>query len=184
MFHDARPGTCELNRQRRRRAERHAVDARIGRGRIQTRSGSRSSTALIASVVSIRASGIPRHTCGPAPNVRCAMFVRVASRRTGPAPGRVVLRIPVRRRHTDTHTRRDRVPAQLTFIASVLPYNNSAELGAEQRARRAHVQTPRVRAVLAHIGAHQPPEVGSGLGAGGIASALKLRDPGAGAWAR
>jgi len=34
-----------------------------------------------------------------------------------------------------------------------------------------------VRAVLAHIGAHQPPEVGSGLGAGGVArAALELRD--------
>jgi hypothetical protein len=58
-----------------------------------------------------------------------------------------------------------------------LLHNDSAELGAEQRARRAHVQTLRVRAVLAHIGAHQPPEVGSGLGAGGVAwAALELRD--------
>ena len=35
MFHDARLGRCELNRQCCWQAERHTVDARIGRGRVQ-----------------------------------------------------------------------------------------------------------------------------------------------------
>ena len=62
-------------------------------------------------------------------------------------------------------------------IANVLLHNDCAELGAEQRARRAHVQTPRVRAVLAHVGAHQPPEIRSCLGARRIAWARKSRHP-------
>ena len=35
MFHDARLGRCELNRECCWQAERHTVDARIGRGRVQ-----------------------------------------------------------------------------------------------------------------------------------------------------
>lgn len=54
-------------------------------------------------------------------------------------------------------------------------HNNSAELRAEQRARRAHIQTARVRAMLTHVGAHQPAEVLAGFGAGAITRALKLR---------
>jgi hypothetical protein len=52
--------------------ERNATPLMLGYGAVgsKRRSGSRSSRALIATVVSIRASGMPRHTCGPAPNVR------------------------------------------------------------------------------------------------------------------
>ena len=47
------------------------------------RSGSRSSRASIATAVSIRARCIPRHRCGPAPKVRCAVSVRVGLKRSG-----------------------------------------------------------------------------------------------------
>ena len=54
-------------------------------------------------------------------------------------------------------------------------HNNSAELRSEQRARRVYIQTARVRAVLTHVGAHQPAEVLACFGAGAITRALKLR---------
>jgi hypothetical protein len=41
-------------------------------------------------------------------------------------------------------------------VADVLLYDDGAELGAEQRAGRAHVQAGGVRAVLAHVRGHQP----------------------------
>src|SRR5207249_1123482 len=43
-------------------------------------------------------------------------------------------------------------------VADVLLDHDRPELGAEERARRAHVETCRPRAVLAHIRAHQPAE--------------------------
>src|SRR5205823_9987847 len=52
--------------------------------------------------------------------------------------------------------RRDAVAAA---VADVVLDHDGAELGAEDRARRADVEAARVRAVLAHVRAHQPPEV-------------------------
>jgi hypothetical protein len=63
--------------------ERHTVDARVRRGRVQPEVRQPVEQALIATVVSIRANGMPRHTRGPAPNVSCAMFVRFGSKRSG-----------------------------------------------------------------------------------------------------
>ena len=41
-------------------------------------------------------------------------------------------------------------------VADVLLHDDGAELRAKKRAGRTHVETPRVRAVLAHIARHQP----------------------------
>ena len=43
-------------------------------------------------------------------------------------------------------------------VADVVLHHHGAELGAEQRPGRAHVEAPGVRAVLAHVGGHQPAE--------------------------
>ena len=47
----------------------------------------------------------------------------------------------------------DAVPAA---VAHVVLDHHGAELGAEQRAGRAHVQAGRLGAVLAHVAGHQP----------------------------
>src|SRR5581483_4568864 len=44
-------------------------------------------------------------------------------------------------------------------VADVLLHDDGAELGAEQRSGRAHVEAGGVGAVLAHIARHQPPHV-------------------------
>ena len=46
--------------------------------------------------------------------------------------------------------------------------HDGAVLGAEQRARGAHVQAPGVGAVLAHVRLHEPAEVGGLAGVGGV----------------
>src|ERR1700733_6176796 len=65
--------------------ERNATPVIVGVGSLASRrmSGSRSSNAFTATVASMRARCAPRHRCGPAPNVRCTMFVRVGSKRSG-----------------------------------------------------------------------------------------------------
>src|SRR5581483_101963 len=55
----------------------------------------------------------------------------------------------------------DAVPAP---VADVLLHDHGAELRTEQRPSRADVQAGGVRAVLAHVGRHQPAEVTAGLG--------------------
>src|SRR4029453_17700041 len=52
---------------------------------------------------------------------------------------------------------RDAVPAP---VADVLLHDDGSELGPEQRTGRADVQAGRVRAVLAHVGRHQPLDAG------------------------
>ena len=49
-------------------------------------------------------------------------------------------------------------------VADVVLHDDGAELGAEQRPGRAHVQAAGVRAVLAHVRGHQPAEVAVGRG--------------------
>src|SRR5262249_9027465 len=49
--------------------------------------------------------------------------------------------------------------AVATAVADVRLHHDGAELGAEQRARRADVQAGRVGAVLAHVAGHQPADV-------------------------
>ena len=65
--------------------ERKAIPTTRGGGALGSsrKSGSRSSSALIATVASMRARCMPRHRCGPPPNVRCAMCLRVGSKRSG-----------------------------------------------------------------------------------------------------
>src|SRR5204862_1254952 len=46
-------------------------------------------------------------------------------------------------------------------VADVLLDDDGAELRAKERARRADVQASRLRAVLAHVGAHEPAEPGA-----------------------
>src|SRR6185437_591098 len=58
------------------------------------------------------------------------------------------------------HAVRARRNAVAATVADVLLHYDCRELGAEQRPRRADVETARVRAVLANVRAHQPPEVG------------------------
>src|SRR5699024_6926736 len=45
-------------------------------------------------------------------------------------------------------------------VADVVLHHDGAELGVRERAGRAHVEARRVRAVLAHVRLHEPPEVG------------------------
>src|SRR5699024_8634506 len=58
------------------------------------------------------------------------------------------------------HPVRARGHAVAAAVADVVLHHDRAELGAEQRARGAHVQAGGVGAVLAHVGFHEPPEVG------------------------
>ena len=49
--------------------------------------------------------------------------------------------------------------ASTATVTHVILHNHRAELGAEERARWAHVQAARVSAVLAHVRGHEPTEV-------------------------
>ena len=70
-------------------------------------------------------------------------------------PGAAFLRAAI------DHPVRARRHAIAAPVAHVLLDHDRAELAPEQRARRAHVEAGRVRAVLAHVAGHQPPQSSS-----------------------
>src|SRR5581483_1674196 len=57
------------------------------------------------------------------------------------------------------HAEGTRDHAVSAAVADVVLDNHRTELGTDDRARRAHVETARVRAVLAHVRFHQPAAV-------------------------
>src|SRR5581483_6349415 len=62
------------------------------------------------------------------------------------------------------HAERTRGNAVAAAVADVFLHDDGAELGAEERARRARVEAAGVRAVLADVGLHQPAQGGRGGG--------------------
>src|SRR6185312_7608018 len=70
--------------------------------------------------------------------------------------------------------RRNAVP---TPITDVLLHHHRPELRPEQRTRRTHIQTSRMRAVLTHIRHHQPPKIRTPLSARAPPRRLPTRHP-------
>src|SRR5207244_12564918 len=83
------------------------------------------------------------------------------------------------------HTERTGRHAVAAAVAHVLLHHDRAELGTEQRAGRAHLETRGVGAVLAHVRRHAPPHPARPSVATGCGRPLDERDvpPGVGAQA-